>query len=116
MFAAHVTVAILTSLFTAITATTYFMRHEYPTAMMDMKRLPHSWMPMLGGFLAAGSLGVLIGFGIPIIGTLASIGLVLYFIGALIAHLRVGSRKLAGWAVFTVTVVTNLVLNLAYNY
>lgn len=43
-------------------------------------------------------------------------GLVLYFVGALIAHLRVGSRNLVGWAVFFVTMVASLVVNLAYHY
>jgi hypothetical protein len=115
LFAAYVTITILASVFTAIAAVTYFIGHEYPKAQMDMKRLPHSWMPMLGTFLALGSVGLLVGFGIPLVGILASVCLVLYFIGALIAHLRVGSRKLVGWAVFTVTVVTTLVVNLAHH-
>lgn len=38
----------------------------------------------------------------------------LYFILALVAHLRVRSRKLTGWAAFFV-VVTALVVNLAYH-
>jgi hypothetical protein len=79
-----------------------------------MKRLPSSWLPRLGAALAAGSLGLLAGFVVPALGTLASLGLVLYFIGAFIAHMRVGSRKLAGPAVFFVTTVAALVVNLAY--
>jgi DoxX-like family/Putative threonine/serine exporter len=81
----------------------------------DRKRIPRSWVPRLGILLAAGSVGLLVGFAVPVVGTLAAIGLVLYFTGALIAHLRVGSRTLVGWAVFFVTVVTNLVVNLAYH-
>jgi hypothetical protein len=70
---------------------------------------------MLGSLLAAGSLGLLAGFAVPLLGTLAAAGLVLYFVGALIAHLRVGSRKLVGWAVFFVTVVAALAVNLGYH-
>ena len=59
-----------------------------------MKRVPRSWVSVLGLLLAAGSLGVLAKFAVPLLGTLAAAGLVLYFLGALPAHLRVGSRQL----------------------
>jgi hypothetical protein len=114
MFAAYVTVTILASVFTAIAAFTYLIGHAYPKAQLDMKRLPHSWMPVLGWILAAGSVGLLAGFAVPLLGVLAAAGLVLYFVGALLAHLRVGSRKLVGWAVFFVTAVAALVVNVGY--
>jgi DoxX-like protein len=115
VFAAYVTITILASVFTAIAAFTYLTGHAYPKAQLDMKRLPHSWMPRLGSVLAAGSVGLLVGFAVPLVGTLASVGLVLYFVGALIAHLRVGSRNLVGWAVFFVTVVAELAVSLSYH-
>jgi DoxX-like family len=59
-------------------------------------------------------LGLLAGFAVPLLGTLAAAGLVLYFLGALIAHLRVGSRQLVGWAVFFSTAVAALAVNLGY--
>ncbi len=114
MFAAYVTINILASVFTGIAAVTYLIGHPYPRAQTEMKRLPHSWMPRLGTALAAGSLGLLVGFVVPALGTLASLGLVLYFIGAFIAHLRVRSRKLAGPAVFFITMVATLVVNVTY--
>ncbi|CCH15822.1 DoxX family protein [Micromonospora lupini] len=116
MFAAYVTVTIIASVFTAIAAVTYLIGHDYPKAQADMKRIPHSWLPVLGLLLAAGSAGLLVGFAVPLLGTLAAVGLVLYFVGALIAHLRVGSRKLVGWAVFFVTVLAALAVNLAYRF
>ena len=115
MFAAYVTVTIIASIFTGIAAVTYLIGHEYPKAQVDMKRLPRSWVPMLGSLLAAGSLGLLAGFIVPLLGTLAAAGLVLYFIGALIAHLRVGSRHLVGWAVFFSTAVAALAVRLGYH-
>jgi hypothetical protein len=51
-----------------------------------------------------------------LLGTLAAGGLVLYCLGALFAHLRVGSRKLVGWAVFFSTVVAALAVNLGYQW
>ncbi|MDG4836516.1 DoxX family protein [Micromonospora sp. WMMD967] len=116
MFATYVTVTILASVFTGIAAVTYLMGHDYPKAQADMKRVPHSWLPRLGAALAAGSLGLLAGFAVPLIGTLAAAGLVLYFVGALVAHLRVGSRKLVGWAVFFATSIAALAVNLAYHW
>jgi hypothetical protein len=68
----------------------------------------------VGVLLAAGSLGLLAGFAVPLLGTLAAAGLVLYFLGALIAHLRVDSRRLVGWAVFFSIAVAVLAVNLGY--
>lgn len=113
MFATYVTVTILAAVLTGSAAVTYLIGHEYPKAQLDMKRLPRSWVPMLGALLAAGSVGLLVGFAVPLVGALAAAGLVLYFIGAIIAHLRVGSRQLAGPAVFLVVSVAALVLRLA---
>ena len=115
MFAAYLTLTVLNSALTAIAAITYLIGHEYPKAQLDMKRLPRSWAPMLGTLLAAGSLGLLAGLAVPLLGTLAAVGLVLYFIGALIAHLRVGSRQLLGWAVFFSASVAALAVNQGYH-
>nr|WP_296075839.1 DoxX family protein [uncultured Actinoplanes sp.] len=115
MFAAYVTVTIVTSVFTGIAAITYLIGHAYPQAQLDMKRLPRTWAPRLGAALLAGSVGLPAGLAVPWVGTLAAAGLVLYFVGALIAHLRVGSRQLVGWAVFFSTSLAALVLNLAYH-
>jgi len=116
MFAAYVTVTVIASVFNGIAAVTYLVGHAYPKAQVDMKRLPRAWMPMLGTFLAAGSVGLLAGFAVPLLGTLAAGGLVLYFVGALVAHLRVGSRKLVGWAVFFATAVATFAVNLSYHW
>ena len=113
MYAAYVTVAVLAALINGTAAISYLIGHDYPKAMVTTKRLPLWWMPLLGSLLAAGAIGLLVGFAVPWIGTLAAAGLVLYFAGALIAHLRVGSRKLTGWAVFTSVAVATLALNLA---
>jgi DoxX-like protein len=116
MFAAYVTVTILASVFNGIAAVTYLIGHDYPKAQADMKRLPRTWVPALGMLLAAGSLGLLAGFAVPMLGSLAAAGLVLYFLGALVAHLRVGSRRLVGWVVFFSTAVAALTVNLSYHW
>jgi hypothetical protein len=116
MFAAYVTITVLAAVFTGFAAVTYLIGHDYPKAQADLKRVPRSWVPLLGVCLAAGSAGLLAGFAVPLLGTLAAAGLVLYFVGALIAHLRVGSRNLVGWGVFFATAVAALAVNLGHHY
>ena len=116
MSSAYVVVTIVAIVFTASAAITYLIGHDYPKSQADVKRIPRSWVPVLGMLLAAGTLGLLAGFAVPLLGTLAAGGLVLYFVGALIAHLRVGSRNLVGWAVFFVTEVAALSVNLAHHW
>ncbi|QFY09001.1 DoxX family protein [Nonomuraea phyllanthi] len=114
MFAVYATVTIFASLLYGSAAVVYLIGHEFPKAQLDMKRLPRSWVPVLGTMLAVGALGLLGGFAVPMLGMLAALCLVLYFVGALLAHLRVGSRKLANWAGFFATAVAALGVNLAY--
>ena len=115
MFATYVTLTVIAVVFNGSAAVTYLIGHDYPKAQADMKRVPRSWLPWLGSCLAAGSLGLLAGFAVPLLGLLAAAGLILYFVGAFIAHLRVGSHQLVGPAVFLTTSVAALVLNLSYH-
>jgi hypothetical protein len=112
----YVTVTILAALFNGIAAVTYLIGHEYPKAQADMKRIPRSWVPVLGALLAAGTVGLVAGFFVPLLGTIAAAGLVLYFAGAFIAHMRVGSRNLVGWAIFFATAVAALVVNVSHQW
>src|SRR3954454_3564118 len=77
VFAIYVTVTVLAAVFNGTAAVTYLIGHEYPKAQADMKRIPRSWVPVLGLLLAAGSLGLLAGFLVPLVGALAAGGLVL---------------------------------------
>jgi hypothetical protein len=113
---AYLIVTLVTAFFTGSAAVVYLIGHEYPKTQADMKRIPRRYVPVLGSLLAAGTAGLLIGFAVPLLGTLAAAGLVLYFAGALVAHLRVGSRNLTGWAIFAVTVVADLVVNVSHHY
>jgi uncharacterized membrane protein YphA (DoxX/SURF4 family) len=47
-----------------------------------------SQLPILAGLEITGALGLLIGIWIPPLGIAASIGLALYFLGAVVAHVR----------------------------
>ncbi len=116
MSAAYVTITSIAVVFNGSAAVTYLIGHDYPKTQADMKRVPRSWVPVLGSLLAAGALGLLAGFAVPLLGVLAAAGLVLYFTGAFVAHLRVGSRQLIGPAVFFATAVAALVVNAGHTW
>ncbi|MFE0193951.1 DoxX family protein [Streptomyces sp. NPDC059008] len=113
MFATYLVFTLLTSAINGLAATANFIGHEYPKSQADKLRVPRSWMRPLGALLAAGALGLLAGFVVPVLGTLAAAGLVLYFLGALCAHLRVGDYQLGYWAVFFCLPVGALAVGLA---
>jgi hypothetical protein len=79
--------------------------------------VPSSWMIPLGSLLAAGSLGLVVGFAAPVLGTAAACGLVLYFVCAAAAHWRARDTQLASWvnwAVFFSLAVAVLVVAVGY--
>jgi hypothetical protein len=53
--------------------------------------VPRSWWPWLGAAKAAGAIGLLVGVAVPSVGVAATIGLVLYFLGAVITVMRARS-------------------------
>jgi uncharacterized membrane protein YphA (DoxX/SURF4 family) len=55
--------------------------------------VPLRQLPVLAGLEIAGAAGILIGLWLEPLGIAAAIGLVLYFVGAVIGHLRVGDTK-----------------------
>ncbi|WNI30050.1 DoxX family protein [Streptomyces sp. ITFR-6] len=112
MSAAYLTLTILGVVFNGAAAVTCLIGHDYPKTQADMKGIDRKWVPVLGSLLAAGTVGLAAGLVVPVLGTLAAIGLILYFIGAIYAHLRVGSRDIVGGIVFLATAAAVLVLGL----
>jgi hypothetical protein len=53
--------------------------------------LSSAWLPLLAALKGAGAAGLLIGLlGVQLVGVLAASGLVVFFIGAVIVHIRAG--------------------------
>jgi DoxX-like family len=50
--------------------------------------VPRSWWPWLGTAKAAGAIGLLVGLAVPAVGVVAALGLVLYFLAAVITVIR----------------------------
>jgi hypothetical protein len=66
--------------------------------------LPLKYLPFLAACEFAGGAGLVVGIWWPLIGIAAGIGLVLYFVGAIVSHLRVGDVKGVGAAAFMLIV------------
>lgn len=61
---------------------------------LDRARVPHSWYAPLAAAELAGAVGLLVGLAWRPLGVAAAVGVVLYFVGAVLAHLR--ARDAAG--------------------
>src|SRR6516165_1894347 len=66
--------------------------------------VPLKYFTLLATCEFAGSLGLVLGIWWPPLGVAAGIGLVLYFVGAVASHLRVGDVKGIGPAAFMLAV------------
>jgi hypothetical protein len=95
MFTAYVVVTILAAAATTFAAAADFIRPRWLLANMTRAGVPRSWLVPLGALKAAGALGLLVGLGVPLLGVVAAGGLVLFFVGAILTHIR------AHWYAFT---------------
>lgn len=66
--------------------------------------VPLKYFPLLAACEFAGAVGLVVGIWWPPVGIAAGIGLVLYFVGAVVSHLRVGDVKGIGSAAFMLVV------------
>jgi uncharacterized membrane protein len=111
----HITYAVVTLLaatFVGGAALANLIGLEYSKNQADINRVSHSWIRPLGAVLAAGALGLLAGFAVPVVGIAAAAGLVLYFVCAFGAHVRASNYRLGPWAMYASLATAALVLNL----
>jgi hypothetical protein len=66
--------------------------------------VPLKYFPLLAACEFAGAFGLLLGIRWPILGVAAAIGLILYFVGATVSHLRVRDVKGIGPPAFMLVV------------
>ncbi|WP_326598217.1 DoxX family protein [Streptomyces sp. NBC_01803] len=115
MFAAYVAVTVLAVIANAFSASMDFVRHERVLVVMEKGHVPPSWMIPLGALKAAGALGLLAGFAVPLIGTAAAAGLVLFFLGALVVHLRAHHYEFGNLSIFLSLASGALAVGLAHH-
>ncbi|MFB9237601.1 DoxX family protein [Plantactinospora siamensis] len=89
MFAAYVAVTIATTVSNAFIAVADLARARFVLANMSEVGVPRSWLAPLGLLKAAGATGLLLGLlGVRPLGIAAAAGLVVFFTGAVITHVR----------------------------
>jgi hypothetical protein len=93
MFVAYIVVAVLLSLLLVASGRAKLVKDEKVTTTMTRLGVPESWFPRLSALEFAGALGLLAGIVYRPFGIAAGIGVVLYFVGAVIAHLRANDAK-----------------------
>jgi DoxX-like family len=113
MFVAYIIVTIIAAAANIFSATLDFIRFKQILVNMAKVGVPESWITMLGTLKAAGAVGLLVGMGVPPIGVAAAIGLVLFFIGAVITHLCAGDYSFGLAVIFLLLAAAALVLRLA---
>ena len=113
MFTAYIVVTVLAALANAFSATLDFIRYKQILVNMAKVGVSESWLTTLGILKASGALGLLVGIRVPLIGIAAAIGLVLFFIAAIITHLRGRDYSFALAIVFLLLALAALVLRAA---
>ncbi|MFJ4332154.1 MULTISPECIES: DoxX family protein [unclassified Streptomyces] len=89
MFTAYVVVTVVAIVADAGIAVADLLRARFVLANSAEVKVPASWLPWLAGLKGAGAAGLLVGLlGVRPLGIAAAVGLVLFFVGAVTAHVR----------------------------
>jgi hypothetical protein len=115
MHIVYVAITILVALAAGYAASLNFLGAESVRVVANKVQVAEKWMIPFGILLASGAVGLLVGFAVPVLGTAAAIGLVVYFICAVSAHLRVGDPGVGGAVSFLVLAVAALITALCYH-
>lgn len=89
MSIAYVVVTVVTILANAGIAIAHLAKADFVLENSAEVGVSRQWLPLLASLKAAGAFGLSLGlFDIPFIGIAAAVGLVAFFVGAIIAHVR----------------------------
>ncbi|QKW09753.1 DoxX family protein [Streptomyces sp. NA04227] len=98
MFLAYVVVTVITIVINAWESVINFARTDFVLANAAAVGFPQSGLPLLGALKGAGALGLLLGMlGFTGIGAAAGVGLVLFFLCAMWAHVRIRDYRNLGF-------------------
>ncbi len=93
MFTGYIVVAALLAAVLLLSGRGKLTRDEKVTAGLQRANVPLNWFPPLAALEIAGAVGLVAGIWLAPLGVAAAIGVVLYFVGAVVAHLRAGDAK-----------------------
>jgi len=104
----HIAYLVITSLFAAMVAFSGLGKIRRDPHQMrvihETVGVPLKYFPLLAACEFSGALGLVLGIWWPILGVAAAIGLILYFVGATVSHLRVNDVKGIGPPAFMLVV------------
>ncbi|MGK2885585.1 MAG: DoxX family protein [Rhodococcus sp. (in: high G+C Gram-positive bacteria)] len=81
--------------------------------MLSGLGVPSSWLPRLAAVEVTGGIGLLVGLAVPAIGIAAAVGVVLYFVGAVITHIRANDKAIVAPVMIGIFAVVALVLRVS---
>lgn len=106
-------ITVVVALWVGFSAAANALHARWVVASLTAYGVPRSWWPWLSAAKAAGAVGLVVGLFVPVVGVLAGVGLVLYFIGAVVTVLRAGFvRHLPGPLLYLVPVGAALALRI----
>jgi hypothetical protein len=89
MFTAYVIITVTTIVANTGIAIADLSHAEFVVANSSEVGIQRSWLPWLAALKLAGAAGLLLGLtGVAVVGVAAATGLVMFFIGAIAAHIR----------------------------
>lgn len=113
MSAAHLAATLLAIAASTFVAFANFTRRRFVVDQARTLGVRESWIPVLGALNAAAAFGLALGLaGVPLVGTAAAAGLVLYFVAAILVHLRAGDAGIGPPAAFLALAAATLILGL----
>ena len=95
MFIACTVVSIVLAALLVTSAVFKFTHNNRVVPTLIALGVPMSWLPFLGAAELAGAAGLVVGLAFAPLGIAAAVGVIVYFIGAVVTHLRVGDRAIA---------------------
>lgn len=93
MTIAYIIVTVVAGLWVGFSAYSILTKAAFVVEPLTQYGVPQSWWNGLGIAKAAGALGLLAGPFLPAVGIAAAIGVILYFLGAVVTVLRARSYK-----------------------
>ncbi|MFM8304251.1 MAG: DoxX family protein [Actinomycetota bacterium] len=96
----YVVVAGFTAVVLATSAVMKLRRHRICVETLETCRVPLRWLPGLAALEGAAAVGIAVGLWWVPLGIAAAVGAVGYFVGAVVAHVRVGDWKGVGTPAF----------------
>jgi hypothetical protein len=101
MYTAYLVITILFAAMVAFSAVAKVRREpKVVHVIQEIVGVPLRYFPLLAACEFGGALGLILGIWLPWAGLAATVGLIIYFVGAVVSHLRVLDIKGIGPAVF----------------